>query len=523
MNQLRFPMQLYYAWPNEKLLAYLDAQEAGNPEVIESPFGEGEGFEDLLDAWDQILRNVSDDWPTLYQYEMESRAKAGPQSGQKPLSDRMAAIREYYTAANLKAQPVDEQAISALLKSWSSVVGIRTRDRHATIAKMKKSTNSGSPFFTVKRNVTELEYNAFYELKGDKWVVTYPNLGSWILCATLGWKGDMGGPTLDDVKQRVLWMFAYDANVEELRYYQPFEETIISNGLIPAWNGPDAVDVAMTKLMATKGKETPMICTDFKAFDQHFGKAMQDCALTVFENIFRQEDTLLLRKTLGYKYIVPLCISKGVFLFGPHGMSSGSGGTAADETTAHKALQFEVAIKHGKTLNPYSMCSGDDGILSYPGIRVEDVIESYTSHGLEMQPAKQHVSSEDAIFLRRWFHVGYKRGAYNVGVYPTMRALGKLRYPRRSTKSWSRKSLAMRALSIIENCKHHPLFYQFVEFCAKRDKFRLGLDIPGFMENLDEEYLKLKAEGALDLSYLQEKENKSPSNWEVVHVLRLLK
>ena len=37
----------------------------------------------------------------------------------------------------------------------------------------------------------------------------------------------------------------------------------------------------------------------------------------------------------------------------------------------------------------------------------------------------------------------------------------------------------MRAIMILENVKHHPLFSQFVRFVQSGDKYRLGADWPG--------------------------------------------
>ena len=54
--------------------------------------------------------------------------------------------------------------------------------------------------------------------------------------------------------------------------------------------------------------------------------------------------------------------------------------------------------------------------------------------------------------------------------------------------------MALRQLSIIENVKYHPLCDEFAEFCMKRDKYRLGIDIPGFLANIESE-----AQKAMDL------------------------
>lgn len=523
MARVKLPMQLYYAWPNRNLLSYLKRQEHGVDLIVMTPFAEGYSTDELLHDWHKQLESLGSAWPSLYEYEMEMQRKVGPMSIQKPLKERIGSIEEYYTLTS-NPEPILDAVVLKCVENWRRVGNLRQRSHAATIDAMKKSTNSGSPFFTRKATVTELELTAQSKLSSTEWLVTYPDVGQWRMCATLGWRGQEGGPTVDDTKQRVLWMFPYTVNVEELSYYQPLISAAQRCGLNPAWIGNDAVDRCITQLFATKGRNDLVLCTDFTAYDQHFGVPLQQVALHVLSELFRGNQAL--EEVLSFKYIIPLCIKEGVFYTGTHGMASGSGGTNVDETIAHSALQLEAAYRRGSSLNRYSMCLGDDGILSYPGINVEDVVYSYTRHGLEMNVSKQHASVEDAIYLRRWHHRDYAVNGINVGVYPTMRALGRLRYMERfiDPEKWGRKAVAMRQLSIIENCRYHPLFVDFISFCITRDKYRLGLDIPGFIDNLDDEYREAKANDTLYVSYSQEYgDPRPPSEWEVVKILKDLR
>lgn len=199
------------------------------------------------------------------------------------------------------------------------------------------------------------------------------------------------------------------------------------------------------------------------------------------------DTTQWLVKVFPIKYMIPLAYDWNKVRFGKHGMGSGSGGTNCDETLAHRALQYEAAQLAGARLNPNSQCLGDDGVLTYPGITVEDVVKAYSSHGLEMNKDKQYAATQDCTYLRRWHHKNYRVGGICVGVYSTCRALGRLRYLERfqDPRFWDEKAVALRQLSILENVKYHPLKEQFVQFCMKRDKYRLGLDIPHFLDNIE--------------------------------------
>lgn len=174
-------------------------------------------------------------------------------------------------------------------------------------------------------------------------------------------------------------------------------------------------------------------------------------------------------------------------LVGPHGMGSGSGGTNGDESIAHKGLQLGVAKENGQTLNPNSMAYGDDGALTFPGITVEMVISYYQRFGLVMNPDKQMVSKTETVILRRWYSVDYRKNGIMIGVYSTFRALGRLLGQERfyDPRKWGPEMVTLRAWSILENCKNHPLIDEFIQFVLKGDKYKLGLLIPGFFDRLD--------------------------------------
>ena len=297
-------------------------------------------------------------------------------------------------------------------------------------------------------------------------------MSDWRSCAILGWRGQEGGPTDEDVKQRVVWMFPFGVNIRELQVYQPGIELAQQHNLVPAWIGMEAVDLAITKLFDTKGVNDLIICTDFSKFDQHFNADMQEGARSILSSLLNtsSDSRDWLTNVFPVKYHIPLAYDYGCVRYGKHGMGSGSGGTNFDETVTHRALQYEAAQAAGALLNPNSQCLGDDGILSYPGINVEDVTRVYSSHGQEMNIDKQYASAQDCTYLRRWHHKDYRQEGVCVGVYSTFRALGRLMYQERyyDPEVWSREMVALRQLSIIENVKFHPKCGEFADFCMER-------------------------------------------------------
>jgi len=530
----------YFKLPNPGLWAYFKHNVQGQPDDYRPPFWNKMDRSKVLQLWQDILdaSSMKEQYPSLYEYEMDMKSKVGPMSIQLPLKDRIESIEQYYTGVQDAGEPITEEAIRATKGFFGRAGGIRLRSQTKVIDNMRLNTNSGSWLFTKRKNVVSETSDAWIYIDSNG--VPHAELGQvdendedqYRLCAVLGWRGQEGGIETDDVKQRVVWMMPFLLNINELQFYQPAIEAIQKNDLIPAYISMDRVDQEVTALFDTKGKDDLVMCTDFTKFDQHFNVHLQDAARDIIKHLMTITDQTAtdwwLNKIYPIKFNIPLICSEDLIYFGPHGMGSGSGGTNFDECMAHKALQFEAALDNHQELNPHSMAYGDDGILSYPGITAEQVIQTYTKHGLEMNATKQYVSKHDCVVLRRWHGDNYRVNGTMVGVYSTFRALGRLLAQERfyDPEKWNAELVTLRALSIIENCKWSPVFHQFIDFVITGDKYKLGLAIPGFFDRLES-----TAKDAIDtftdfLGYtktLQEDANQTTtgiSNWEVVKYLK---
>lgn len=518
----------------DRLRTYLGNVAKGQPKIYTAPFAKGQSMHKVLEDWKSILESIRNEWPSLWDFEIDLANKVGPLSVQLPVRDRMNDIAHYYYDIHTSSQPILAEAIIKAQNEFRMLRGMRLRGINSTVDGMKKSTNSGAPFFTKRRNVIQDTIPCASDYMdwryGPDVIADLPDK-PWEVDAVLGWRGQEGGPSEEDVKQRVVWMFPFSVNVNELQVYQPLIELCQKFNLVPAWVSMDQVDREVTDLFDSKSKDDLVVCTDFSRFDQHFNSDMQQAAKSMLKYILSNEQSSndWLEHVFPIKYCIPLVWETtdwGITSFvGWHGMGSGSGGTNADETLTHRCLQHEVAHIHGCNLNPHSMCLGDDGILTYPGITVDDVVEAYQSHGQECNKDKQYASTQDCVFLRRWHHANYRLDGRCVGVYSTCRALGRLRYLERfmDPEYWSPEMVALRQLSILENCKWHPLKEQFAQFCMKRDKYRLGIDIPGFLANITR-----LAEEAIDhmpdfLGYTKTLQGEGPSGiseWWIVKYLK---
>ena len=532
----------YFKMPNPGLKTYIGRTNSGQSDVYYGTFNHVTSEKDVHEvaqAWMNILSGMDSKYESLLKYETEQMGKIGPMSYQLPLADRLKDVESYYEDILLPSEPIDQSAISAVITEFSKVRGTNVRSVARTWDKMDKSKNSGSPFFTKKKfafpksfpwHVAEVpnSYNNRYRGYVQDLKDILRRSETYSAAALLGWRGQSGGPSVDDVKQRVIWMFPLVYSVEELRVYQPLIEQMQKHELVAPWLGTDAVDARMTQLFDTKSKDDLVVCTDFSKFDQHFNADMAEAAELIVGSLLARNKTTRdwMRRIFPVKYHIPLICNEETMYVGRHGMASGSGGTNFDETMTHRALQYEAAIRNNSRLNLNSMCLGDDGVITYPGITVEQVMQAYSSHGQDMNEDKQYVSTHEAIFLRRWYDSNYRVEGICVGVYPTMRALNSLMHQEKyyNPEIWSKEMVALRQLSIIENCKYHPMRDQFAEFCMERDKFRLGLDIPGFLDNIGA-LAKKSIEFMPDfLGYLRglnrDSETRGIESWWIVNYLK---
>lgn len=479
----------YFKLPNPGLRAYFQHTVQGNPDDYRPPFWKGLSRDSVLSQWQKVFDGlgVKERWPTLYDFEMEMKSKVGAMSIQLPLKDRLESVEQYFTLVEGNYQSIPQEAIDDTVKFFGGITGLRLRSRKRTALNMRLSTNSGNPWFTKRRRVIEEALDSIIIVENGEWVA---KIGQkrYKMAAILGWRGQEGGMSKEDVKQRVIWMMSVLLNLYELQFYQPAIEAMQSLRLIPAYVSMDCVDEEVTKLFATKSPEDSVICTDFSKFDQHFNPVMQETARQVIERLMTKGDDEMwwLENIFPAKFNIPIICSEDLMYLGSHGMGSGSGGTNFDECLSHKALQFDACRTKGTSLNPHSMAYGDDGCLSAPGLTAEDVMRSYESHGQEMNPDKQYVSKQDCVVLRRWHSVDYVVDGCMVGVYSTFRALGRLLAQERfyDPEDWGPEQVTLRAWSILENCNKSPYFEEFINFCMKGDKYRLGLDLPGFMDNI---------------------------------------
>lgn len=504
--------------------------ERGYPDDIRTAFWQRNNVHlprsKVADAWRRVLTASREmkEWPELLAYEDEQYHKIGPISVAKPLSNRIDQIKLYFQAVTEPATPFSDAVVAATVEGWGKL-SIRLIDIKEVWAKTRhKSTSSGPPLMESKRSAYDKSIPVSLELKDNTYYEHLP-FGVFQSAYELFTRTQAGGPSMSDVKTRDIWGGSLGSVLFEGQYYQPNIEQIQRHKYVAAQVSLREVEKRVTRAFASKPKHQVVIGTDFSKFDAHFNPVMQKAVSDCIGQWGRDCDEWR-EKIFPYKYEAPLLAGPYLFV-GSHGLASGSRGTASDGDTGHKLFQYAAAIANGEELNEFSDVRGDDGYLTFPGITVKKVIEEYTKHGQVLNPDKQYVSDHSLIYLRRYYNVNYLDDeGVMLGVYPTMRALNSLLGQERyyDPKVWSAEMVELRALSILENCANHPMFIPFVDFVMKGDKFRLGLDLPGFLDSLSGWVEKAEAnfDDFLGFNKSQMAEKKGINDWAVVQYLQSL-
>jgi hypothetical protein len=181
---------------------------------------------------------------------------------------------------------------------------------------------------------------------------------------------------------------------------------------------------------------------------------------------------------------IPIVTPDGV-ISGSHGIPSGSWFTSLIGSLIHLIAHYEVIGEINQFKN---QVMGDDGIVILPkSWSIDKLADGYSKINLKLNADKTFQSDNEVIYLQRYYSDDYKVNGVHRGIYPVYRALNRLIHMERWTDISSeditgRDYFSMRAITIMENCKWHPLHRDLVLWVAKNDKYDLGFDHSGIME-----------------------------------------
>jgi hypothetical protein len=274
--------------------------------------------------------------------------------------------------------------------------------------------------------------------------------------------------TQEGGKTRNVWGFAISDTITEQRFIVPYLGHERTLSFRSALDGPDAVDTAISGLLANKSDDEVMVSVDFSAYDASISPQHSSDAFSVIAAAFQPQYAEEIMGICRRFVTIPVFTPDGEWS-GPHGVPSGSAFT----NTIDSIVQWSV--NNGKYA---CQIQGDDGIYRVPRSELDLFHKSFEEAGLVLNDDKSEIfEGQEGIFLQRYYNPIYRSIDQDGlgGVYSLYRAFNRIKYLERWTdldKIGMEGSdfFSLRTIMILENCKHHPGFVEAVTLAHSLDK-----------------------------------------------------
>jgi hypothetical protein len=410
--------------------------------------------------------------PYLVQIEESNLSKLGPRSIAKPWEDRRSDLQAYFTSTPVLTREEFSEAVLELRKEYHLEGRLHPVDLQHAVENLEASTSSGLPYMK-KKGLVRAE-----GLADERYVDVYP-------CVVFT-RTQEGGKT------RNVMGYGISDVIREMRYHRAFLPKEQSYAWRTAIVSPDATDLAITRMFNAKNESDQISCLDFSSYDasitpDHSGKAFAFIAAHFAPRFEGEIFEIYVRFAT-----IPFYTPDGEYS-GKHGVPSGSAFT----NTVDSIVQYLIVSKLDVLKGPDSVqIQGDDGIFLINGGNNDILAEAFNRAGLNVNAEKSDLfDTAEGTYLQRYYHNNYS-GAHGLGgVYSISRALLRLKYLERFVDGLGSEEelsgddyFALRAIAILENCKHHPHFYDLIDFARQHDKFELNFSSSGkeVYENLPE-------------------------------------
>lgn len=446
---------------SNRLSRLIDGIVAGKDEVLLSPLGENVNPKDILIGWDDIFdKHYRDMNDVLLELENNNRLKYGPRSIAVKWERRRPGVLSSFEEPKKGAKSI----------KWHPPAYKRLRPITVdnALKYIKRQTNAGLPSLEKKGTVM------------DKMHISEMTIWNLVEQARK-WAAVMFTRTQENNKTRTVWGYPIYLVILEMMFYRPILEYQRTLSWRAALRSPDDIDQAITTLILNAIKFGKWIVSiDFSSFDDSIKYPIQSWVFNIyFESLFQFGLYTKFRAFLLEMFCtIPLVTPDGVYK-GFHGIPSGSAFT----NEAGSVAQHGIAKDYFEPLEDDQQ-QGDDGAYScyYP----EKFKDHFRSYGLEVNDDKSYVSKEFCVYLQNLYHIDYIENGMIRGIYPTYRALCRIVYQERfndfSKDDISGKDYyAIRTLSILETCKHHPLFRELVRYIWTLDKYNLSFSDQGLV------------------------------------------
>jgi hypothetical protein len=400
----------------------------------------------------------------LMDIENSNLSKLGPRSVAKPWSERREDLQAYFTTIPTLSREEFRTKVLGLVQEFNLARRLHPVDMQRAVESLESSTSSGLPFMT-KKGIVRKNGEA-----DERYVDVFPTVTF--------------TRTQEGGKTRNVMGYGISDVIREMRYHRsflPFEQTYSWRSAIVS---PTATDTAITHMFLTKTTSEEISCLDFSAYDASITPDLSGEAFAFIAGHFAEKFEDEIFEVYQRFATIPFFTPDGGYS-GFHGVPSGSAFTNTVDSIVQYLIVYRVGVLSG---SDSAQIQGDDGIFKIRGGENEKLIKACTDSGLRVNADKSDLFSDaEGTYLQRYYHTTYRgQGNGLGGVYSIARALLRLKYLERFIDGLGSEEeltgddyFALRAIAILENCKHHPHFHELIDFARQHDKFKLSFSRAG--------------------------------------------
>lgn len=441
----------------DKLSLHLARLDKGSEQVLLTPMARQNDPYELLKEFDELFNsNLDDINDILYKLEQDNRNKFGPRSISLPWEERKELLLSSFDE---KYSDGCDKIIPLLGEGRLRPISIDNATKL-----LKNNTNSGLPFNIKKREVKEFVSNNFdILLQREDPCILFTR-------------------TTEQKKTRNVWGFPIVDTLNEMMIYSPLLAYQKKLPYRAALVSPDEVSRRLTEMIINSvNLGMTLYSIDFAAYDTSVKSQLQKVAFDYIRSCFQYGWTPAIDDIARRFLTIGICTPDGIFT-GEHGVPSGSTFTNEVDSIVQAAISLSLPYVSKETLQ----VQGDDGVYLIPNDKIDELKNTFVSCGLNVNEDKSYISNNYAVYLQNLFHIDYIKDGNIGGIYPIYRALNRILFQ----EKWSdfdgyslegRDFYAIRSISIMENCKHHPLHRKLVEFVLKYDKYSLNISDEGII------------------------------------------
>lgn len=470
-----------------RLSLFLNRLFSGNlddPPLI-SATAERRGSEQILSDFDGIFeKNKQVLNENLLQIELDQRGKYGSRSSARPWVDIKTSTLATFDKSTISSLP------KPLTTAGSDSHRLRAFSLPRVIPLIKNMTNSGLRDMVPKGNIKDKYLSESYlteELRLNLPCVPFIR-------------------TQEMLKTRVVWGFPICQVIYEGTLFYPLLSFAKSINWLKALIGPVEVDdYIVNQVEECNSSGGLLMSIDFSNYDTSVKKELQGLAFHYFRSLFQRSESARFDHIEERFSNISLVTPDGI-IEGEHGIPSGSAFT----NIVGSVVQATIAIDSGLVNEDKFQVLGDDGVycLADENSALE-LISRFEACGLTVNESKSYRSPNYCVYLQKLYDIYYIRRGVKGGIYPVYRALNRIVHPERFV-DFGRFSIpgkdyfSIRTLSILENCKYHPMFEELTKFVLSLDKYNLQFSDQSLSRFIE---MTEKREGVADIIRNQYGEN----------------